>query len=236
MHRIISGDEYSHFELAEDLTSHHHHLVCTSCGRVADVTLSDDIEASLDRGARRRGATAQGFQPEHHRLDVIGRCAACVSIATRADQSVTGVPSSASSPGCTTEVTPGTRSFMIRSMPAFIVTVEAGQLTHGAVQLDGHDAGVVVDPDQRDVTTVGLDGRADDLDDLFDLGQFHLGLHAVLSARSVGDDADAGSDDAAPMRHVTTRPGSVVFRMDPIVGRSGVARPCSPTRAAGTRC
>jgi Fe2+ or Zn2+ uptake regulation protein len=76
VHRIISGDEYSHFELAEDLTSHHHHLVCTSCGRVADVTLSDDIETSLDR-ALARVAKAEGFEPEHHRLDVLGRCADC---------------------------------------------------------------------------------------------------------------------------------------------------------------
>lgn len=76
VHRIVSGDEYSHFELAEDLTSHHHHLVCTSCGRVTDVTLSDEVEANLDR-ALLRAASAQGFSPEHHRLDVIGRCADC---------------------------------------------------------------------------------------------------------------------------------------------------------------
>jgi Fe2+ or Zn2+ uptake regulation protein len=77
VHRIVAGDEYSHFELAEDLTSHHHHLVCTSCGRVTDVTLSDRIEASLDR-ALDEVAAAQGFTPEHHRLDVIGRCSSCV--------------------------------------------------------------------------------------------------------------------------------------------------------------
>ena len=77
VHRIVSGDEYSHFELAEDLTTYHHHLVCTSCGRVTDVTLSDEIEASLDR-ALARVASAQGFEPEHHRLDVIGRCRECV--------------------------------------------------------------------------------------------------------------------------------------------------------------
>ena len=76
VHRIIAGDEYSHFELAEDLTSHHHHLVCTSCGRVTDVTLSDEIEAALDE-ALDRVADARGFRAEHHRLDVIGRCASC---------------------------------------------------------------------------------------------------------------------------------------------------------------
>lgn len=77
VHRIVAGDEYSHFELAEDLTSHHHHLVCTHCGRVEDVTLDDGIETSLTRSLD-EVALGQGFVAEHHRLDVLGRCAACV--------------------------------------------------------------------------------------------------------------------------------------------------------------
>lgn len=80
VHRLVAGDEYSHFELAEDLTSHHHHLVCTSCSRVADVTLSDDLEASLDT-ALADVAAGQGFRAEHHRLDVLGTCSACMAVA-----------------------------------------------------------------------------------------------------------------------------------------------------------
>ncbi|MFM7062006.1 MAG: Fur family transcriptional regulator [Actinomycetes bacterium] len=76
VHRIVSGDEFSHFELAEDLTSHHHHLVCTRCGRVTDFTVDDDLEAALD-AALDAAARRQGFEPEHHRLDVGGRCADC---------------------------------------------------------------------------------------------------------------------------------------------------------------
>ena len=76
VHRIIAGDEYSHFELAEDLTSHHHHLVCTHCGRVEDVTLDEELESSLT-AALERVAGREGFDAEHHRLDVLGRCAAC---------------------------------------------------------------------------------------------------------------------------------------------------------------
>ncbi len=76
VHRLVSGDEYSHFELAEDLTSHHHHLVCTHCGRVDDVTLSDDVERAMT-AALDRAADSLGFQAEHHRLDVLGRCATC---------------------------------------------------------------------------------------------------------------------------------------------------------------
>jgi len=76
VHRLIAGDEYSHFELAEDLTSHHHHLVCTHCGRVEDITLSDSVELSMT-AALDVAAETFGFTAEHHRLDVLGRCATC---------------------------------------------------------------------------------------------------------------------------------------------------------------
>jgi len=76
VHRLIAGDEYSHFELAEDLTSHHHHLVCTHCGRVEDITLSDSVERSMT-SALDEAADTRGFIPEHHRLDVLGKCATC---------------------------------------------------------------------------------------------------------------------------------------------------------------
>lgn len=76
VHRLIAGDEYSHFELAEDLTSHHHHLVCTHCGRVEDITLSDSVEQSMT-SALDAAAETLGFTAEHHRLDVLGRCATC---------------------------------------------------------------------------------------------------------------------------------------------------------------
>ena len=37
--RVTASDEYTRFELAEDLTEHHHHLLCINCGKVIDVTL-----------------------------------------------------------------------------------------------------------------------------------------------------------------------------------------------------
>ena len=37
--RVVAVDEFARFELAEDLSSHHHHLLCTSCGLVADFEL-----------------------------------------------------------------------------------------------------------------------------------------------------------------------------------------------------
>lgn len=76
VHRVISGEDHSHFELSEDLTSHHHHLICTSCGRVDDVTLEDSTEESLT-AALDKVARSNGFAAQHHRLDVLGLCIDC---------------------------------------------------------------------------------------------------------------------------------------------------------------
>src|SRR6476646_4825571 len=34
VHRIVTTDEFARYELAEDLTEHHHHLICSRCGTV----------------------------------------------------------------------------------------------------------------------------------------------------------------------------------------------------------
>ncbi|MEY4230231.1 MAG: hypothetical protein RLZZ362_1080 [Actinomycetota bacterium] len=77
--KISMGDEHAHYELGEEITNnHHHHLVCTSCGSVSDVTLSAAAERSLDK-ALREAAGGASFELEHHRLDLLGRCAECVA-------------------------------------------------------------------------------------------------------------------------------------------------------------
>lgn len=74
--RIVTGDEHARFELAEDLTGHHHHLVCAACGRVDDFTVSPSLERSLDT-ALARVAEETFFAVDHHRLDLVGTCASC---------------------------------------------------------------------------------------------------------------------------------------------------------------
>ena len=58
--RVITEDEFARFELTEALTEHHHHLICSNCGKVEDVTIPADLESSMDhtidRVARRRGS------------------------------------------------------------------------------------------------------------------------------------------------------------------------------------
>jgi len=76
--RLAARDEFARFELAEDLTHHHHHLLCSMCGRVIDVTPSPDFErtvASMVDELTRQ----QGFHATSHALDVIGHCSSCQS-------------------------------------------------------------------------------------------------------------------------------------------------------------
>ena len=75
-HRVVTSDERSRYELAEDLMGHHHHLICTSCGRVDDFTVSPQMERSLET-ALERAVEGTGFRAAAHRLDVIGTCASC---------------------------------------------------------------------------------------------------------------------------------------------------------------
>jgi Fur family transcriptional regulator, ferric uptake regulator len=74
--RVVTGEEYARYELAEDLTEHHHHLVCSNCGTVQDVTIPMRLERSMER-ALDQVATATGFAAVSHRLDLIGTCRAC---------------------------------------------------------------------------------------------------------------------------------------------------------------
>ncbi|HSL57109.1 MAG TPA: Fur family transcriptional regulator [Acidimicrobiales bacterium] len=76
--RLVTTDEFARFELAEDLTEHHHHLICSSCGAVADVPADPRIEELIEQAVT-RAAAATGFQVEAHRVDLVGRCATCVA-------------------------------------------------------------------------------------------------------------------------------------------------------------
>ena len=52
--------------------THHHHLVCTSCGRVEETELcAAPPEAELKR--------LHGFRPSAHDLDIYGTCRSCAA-------------------------------------------------------------------------------------------------------------------------------------------------------------
>ena len=76
VHRIVTTDEFARYELAEDLTHHHHHLICTSCGDVTDFEVSEAVEHDLEAALTTVAARA-GFVVRHHRLDLVGTCPTC---------------------------------------------------------------------------------------------------------------------------------------------------------------
>ena len=76
--RVITEGDFARFELAEDLTEHHHHLVCSSCGRVEDVRGAAVVRARHDRTLDRLARKAR-FATVSHRLDLIGTCRECAA-------------------------------------------------------------------------------------------------------------------------------------------------------------
>ena len=76
--RVMTDEEHGRYELAEDLTGHHHHVICSGCGKVEDLPLpakvEEMIEETLDRVAR-----SAGFAEVDHRLDLIGLCSDCAA-------------------------------------------------------------------------------------------------------------------------------------------------------------
>lgn len=76
VHRVAGTDDQSRFELADDLAGHHHHLLCGSCGSVADVPALPRLERALADAAR-TARDETGFEVTSHRIDLLGRCGAC---------------------------------------------------------------------------------------------------------------------------------------------------------------
>ena len=78
VHRLVTHADFARYELAEDLTGHHHHLVCSNCGRVDDLPATPAVERSVAI-AIEEAARQAGFRTEHHRLDLVGLCSDCTT-------------------------------------------------------------------------------------------------------------------------------------------------------------
>ncbi|PIE34444.1 MAG: hypothetical protein CSA55_00810 [Ilumatobacter coccineus] len=74
--RLTPGSDHAFFELAEEITGHHHHLVCEACGVVIDIVFPPEIEDQIDRGLTEVSAGI-GFAPRRHTIDIFGRCSRC---------------------------------------------------------------------------------------------------------------------------------------------------------------
>jgi Fur family transcriptional regulator, ferric uptake regulator len=79
VHRIVTAGDYARYELVDDLTEHHHHLICSSCGAVEDFEVPPRLDRSV-RSAMHDVAEQRGFVVRSHRLDVVGLCRACAAL------------------------------------------------------------------------------------------------------------------------------------------------------------
>lgn len=73
---LTASDAGARFELAEDLSNHHHHLICSSCGTVEDFRASRPVEQVFERLVADVSRTRR-FSTDHHRLDLVGVCSDC---------------------------------------------------------------------------------------------------------------------------------------------------------------
>ena len=74
--RIITNDDHAHYELAEQILDHHHHIICSPCGEILDFHLSEKIEKALESSLKEI-ADNFGFSIDKHRLDLLGTCGDC---------------------------------------------------------------------------------------------------------------------------------------------------------------
>ena len=74
--RIITNDDHAHYELAEHILDHHHHIICSPCGEILDFHLSAKIEKALEESLKKI-ADDFGFSIDRHRLDLLGTCGDC---------------------------------------------------------------------------------------------------------------------------------------------------------------
>ncbi|MGE5675667.1 MAG: Fur family transcriptional regulator [Mycobacterium leprae] len=69
--KIDFGDGRARYELSDEDVHHHHHLVCTNCGKI--IEYEDDLLDSLEHAIERK----TGFLVRDHLAKFFGICAEC---------------------------------------------------------------------------------------------------------------------------------------------------------------
>lgn len=61
-------------ELSDSFKGHHHHLVCTNCGKVVEFADNPQLDVFI-----KATAFIHQFEAHQHQLEITGRCASCDS-------------------------------------------------------------------------------------------------------------------------------------------------------------
>lgn len=78
LNKIDVGDGQSRYELKSvEKDKHHHHLICTNCGKIIDYSDFLDEELDLVRKAEKNLARKYDFIVQDHNIDFYGLCKDC---------------------------------------------------------------------------------------------------------------------------------------------------------------
>jgi len=78
VHRIALADGQARYELRPtEKRDHHHHLICTACGRIVDYSDFVSEELELVRKTEDSLARKHGFRILDHNIEFLGLCEKC---------------------------------------------------------------------------------------------------------------------------------------------------------------
>ena len=78
INKLDIGEGQSRYELKSDeRKEHHHHLICTKCGRIIDYSDFMDEELELVKKTERTLAQKYNFSVQDHNIEFYGLCEEC---------------------------------------------------------------------------------------------------------------------------------------------------------------
>lgn len=78
IHKFAFGDGHNRYEfISDDKSKHHHHLICTHCGKIYNYSEFVEQELALVEKIQTRLAKKFNFQIEDHNIEFLGLCKDC---------------------------------------------------------------------------------------------------------------------------------------------------------------
>ncbi|MFC2165440.1 Fur family transcriptional regulator [Acidobacteriota bacterium] len=78
IHKFAAGDGHRRYEFAADETKeHHHHLICTNCGKIIDYSEFVDEELALVKKIEDKLSKKYNFEISDHNIEFLGLCPKC---------------------------------------------------------------------------------------------------------------------------------------------------------------
>lgn len=76
--RVSAGDGQGRYQIrSEHPGDHHHHLICTGCGKIIDYRDFVEEELELVKKTERALSKKYGFEIRDHNIEFLGLCAEC---------------------------------------------------------------------------------------------------------------------------------------------------------------